>query len=52
MLLIIMSRGGGHDSFWVFGEIVHAVTRVRHYLETKPLGMELPKAGLLASRTK
>lgn len=26
MLVIIMSRGGGHDSFWVFGEIVHLDT--------------------------
>ena len=26
MLLIVMNRSGGHDSFWVFGEIVHLDT--------------------------
>ena len=30
--------------------IVHGVTRVGHYLAAKPLRMELPKAGLLASK--
>lgn len=24
--MLLMSRGGGHDSFWVFGEIVHLDT--------------------------